>query len=80
MVGRNSRINFWHDYWMNRGPLRQLIQGPFTQEASFLEVKDIMVDMSWDLGEIPFELPIEIKQMIQAVPATIISRGVDKLA
>ena len=56
-VGRNSSLNFWFDHWLTGGPLRQLIQGPLTQEASLLEVKDILVDSGWDWGKIPFELP-----------------------
>lgn len=47
-MGRNSSLNFWFDHWTTRGPLRHFIQGPLTQEASLLEVKDILVDTVWD--------------------------------
>ena len=59
--------------------LRELIHGPITQEASLLEVKDIMLDTGWDWGKIPFKIPLEVKRMIQAIPMTIMSRGFDKL-
>ena len=41
----NSNLNIWHNNWMNGGPLRKLIQGPISQEANHLEVKDIMLDV-----------------------------------
>lgn len=80
LVGKDSRLSVWHGNWTNGGTLRELIQGPITQEASLLEVKDILLDMGWDWGRIPFEMSLEIKRMIQAIPVTIMSRGTDKLA
>ena len=41
--------------------LRELIHDPITQQASLFEVKDIMLDMGWDWGKIPFEIPFEVK-------------------
>ena len=78
-MGKDSCLNVWHSNWTNEGSLRKLIHDPITQEASFLEVKDIMLDTGWDWGKIPFEIPLEIKSMIQAIPVTILSRGADKL-
>ena len=43
-MGRDSGLNVWHSNWTNEGSLRELIHGPITREASFLEVKDIMLD------------------------------------
>ena len=79
LVGKVSGLNVWHSNWTNGGSLRELIHGPITQEASFLEVKDIMLDTCWDWGKIPFEIPLEIKRIIQTIPVTILSRGADKL-
>ena len=39
-----------------------------------------MIDTGWDWGKIPFELPIEVRRLIQATPVTLLSRGVNKLA
>ncbi|KAF3970649.1 hypothetical protein CMV_005672 [Castanea mollissima] len=36
-IGRDSSLNFWLDSWMARGPLRHLIQGPLTREATQLK-------------------------------------------
>ena len=38
------------------------------------------MNTGWDWGKIPFELPLEVKRLIQATPVTLLSRGVDKLA
>lgn len=48
MVDKDSNLNFWRGNWTKKGPLRQLVQGPLTQEASQWEVKDIMWDSGWD--------------------------------
>ena len=79
LVGKDSALNVWHSNWTNGGSLRELIHGPITQEASLLEIKDIMLDMGWDWEKIPFEIPLEIKRMIQATPMKILNRGTDKL-
>ena len=80
MVGRDSRLNVWSSNWTKESPLRQLIQGPFIEEASILEIKDIMSDIGWDWEKIPFELPQEIKMMIQATPIAFTSKGSDRLS
>lgn len=80
LVGKDNGLSVWHSNWTNGGTLRELRKGPITQEASLLEVKDIVLDMSWDWEKIPFEIPLEIKRMIQAFPMTIMGRGIDKLA
>ena len=39
-----------------------------------------MMDTGWDWGKILFELPLEVKRLIQAILVTLLSRGEDKLA
>ena len=80
LVGMDSGLNMWQNKWTNGGSLRGLIQGPITREASILEVKDFMMDTGWDWRKIPFDLPLEVKRLIQATPMTLLSRGEDKLA
>ena len=48
LVTKNSSLNIWHNNWTNRGLLRKLIQGPISQEANLLEIKDFMLDVGWD--------------------------------
>ena len=79
-IGRDSNLNFWLDCWTVQGPLRKLIQGPLTREAIHLRVRDVLTDAGWQWGLIPFELPYDLKSLIQAVPFSTMSRGSDKLA
>ena len=65
---------------MSKGPLCQLIQGPLTQEATQLEIKDVLRDTGWDWNRIPFDLPSDVRAMIQAIPILITSRGRDKIS
>ena len=45
LVTKNSTLNIWHNNWTNGGSLRKLIQGPISQEANRLEIKDFMLDV-----------------------------------
>lgn len=38
------------------------------------------MDMDWDWNKIPFDLPEDIKLMIQATPISMTGRGSDRLA
>ena len=80
MVGRDSNLSFWQGNWTKRGPIRKLIQGPLTQEATHCEVKDVLVDIGWDWSKIPFDLLEDIRLMIQATPVSMTGRGSDRLA
>ncbi|KAL0007753.1 hypothetical protein SO802_009255 [Lithocarpus litseifolius] len=80
MVGRESNLKVWHSNWTSKGSLKNMIQGPLTWEANQLEIRDFLVDTSWDWSKIPFGLPLEIKQVIQATPISLIGRGKDVLA
>ena len=65
---------------MSKGPLRQLIQGPLTQKANLLEIKDVLADTGQAWNRIPFELPSDVRAMIQATPISITSRGRDRIS
>ena len=57
-----------------------MIQGPLTRGADQWKVYELLLDFSWDWGQIPFELPFKIKSLIQAILIPIMSRGQDRLA
>ena len=80
MVTKNSTLNILHNYWPNGGPLRKMIQGPISQEANRLEIKDIMLDVGWDWEKLTFELPDEVKGLICTIPISTLEGGSDKLA
>ena len=78
-VGRESKLNLWYSYWLNKGPLRSLIQGPLSREANKLEVKDFLKDTGWDWNGLSVELPLDIQMLIKATPIAMTSRGCDKI-
>ena len=80
VVGKDCNLKVWYSNWIDKGPFKQLIQGPLTQKANQLEIKDFILDSNWDWDRLSFDLPLEIRRMIQATPITITSRGSDKLA
>ena len=79
-IGRDSNLRFWWDNWSGKGPLRCMIEGPLTRGADQWKVCDLISDISWDWGQIPFDLPFQVKSIIQAIPIPITSRGHDRLA
>ena len=46
-----------------------------SQEASQLEINDIILDYGWDWDKPSFDLPVEIKMLIQATPIAFTTRG-----
>ena len=79
LVGRDSNQSFWFGNWIKGGPIRHRILGPLPHEAELLEVKDVLSVSGWNWDRIPFVLPVEIKNLIQATPVSITSRGADRL-
>ena len=79
-IGRDSNLRFWWDNWTGKGPLRCMIQGPLTRGADQWKVCELLLAFSWNWGQIPFELPLNIKSLIQAISTLITSRGQDRLA
>lgn len=80
LIGRESNLKVWSSNWTNKGSLRQLIQGLLPLEASQLENKDFCQEAGQDWSKIPFDLPLEIKMLIQATSVLLTSRGRDILA
>ena len=78
--GHDSKLNFWYGCWSDLGPLRNLIQGPLPRETEILKIRDVCFTSGWDWSIIPFELPLEIKASVQAVPIPFFVRSGDKLA
>lgn len=65
------------------GPIRSIIQGPIPLQYVNLKVKDVISPHGWcwsGRSTIPFDLPQDIKENIQAIPFPIAARSVDKLA
>ena len=77
--GHESNLDFWLDSWLDLGPLRSIIHGPIPLESTNLKVKDVFLPHGWNWSAIPFDLPLDIKESIKAVPFPIASRSGDKL-
>ena len=80
ILGHEGRLDFWRDSWSDLGPLRSILHGPVPLESFNLKVKDVISPYGWIWSAIPFDLPQDIKESIQAVPFPIATRNVDKLA
>lgn len=78
--GHESNLNFWADCWSNLGSIRAFIQGPLPLDSSTLKLKDVISMGRWDWSKIPFNLPLGIREEIQATPIPLIARNNDKLA
>ena len=79
VIHRGSTLSFWLDNWTCKGPIRSLIHGPLTREASQWKIKDVLVNGGWDWNRIPFELTPEIKSIIQAIPISLADGGRDRI-
>lgn len=79
-IGKDSNLSFWHDRWLNVGPLRSIIQGPLNLEEERLKIRDVVSDRGWDWAKISMVLPMPIKLDIQAIPYAIATLRPDKLA
>lgn len=64
----------WHSNWLSKGTLQNFINGPLPREVNQLEVKYFLRDMGWDWNRLSFELPLDVKMMIQAIPFAMTSR------
>ena len=80
MVHRGSTLSFWLGHWTCKGPIRSLIHGPLTREASQWKIKDVLTNGGWDWNRIPFEFTPEIKLIIQAIPISLADGGRDRIA
>ena len=57
-----------------------MIHGPLSREASQLKVLDVLQDNGWDWNWLGFDLPQNIKFIIQPTLIALVLRGEDKLA
>ena len=48
VVGRDSELSFWHDNWCSVGPIKSLVQVPFSIEEENLRVKEVVSADGWD--------------------------------
>ena len=80
VVGSDSNLKFWLDNWISKGSVRQLIHGPLSLADQQQKIKDILKDGVWDWSCLSFEIPLNIKFIIQATPCALNSTGGDRVA
>ncbi|KAK9990873.1 hypothetical protein SO802_025858 [Lithocarpus litseifolius] len=78
-LGSNSTLSFWNDKWVKGQTARELIQGPLTQREFNLSVAETTCQGSWDWRKLSFELPLDVKDMIKAIPLQIYGEKHDNL-
>ena len=63
VVHRGSNLSFWLDNWTCKGPIRSLIHGSLTREASQWKIKDVLASGVGIGIEFPLSLPLKLNQL-----------------
>ena len=81
LLGYERKLEFWNDNWTNHGPLRKIIQGTLSKEATNLKIKEV-VDYTgrWDWSLIQMNFPEEVFNDIKAIPIPFSAKFKDRLA
>ena len=58
----------------------QVVQGPLPLESEKLKIRDVVDDAGWNQSLILFDLPLNCKKEIQAIPFALVTRSQDRLA
>ena len=75
---RESNLSFWFDSWTSQGPLRQVVQGPLPLESEKMKIRDVVDESGWKWDLIPFDLPLNYRKEIQAIPFALTIRSQDR--
>ncbi|XP_075636557.1 uncharacterized protein LOC142608762 [Castanea sativa] len=77
-----QRINSRNEARLPSSPIWKAIKkgGPLPQDSFNLKLKDVTSLGRWDWSKIPFNIPSEIRDEIQAIPIPLLARNNDKLA
>jgi hypothetical protein len=72
-LNRNGKtINFWHDNWLESGPLRALIHGPLRPHEFNMKLCDLWdTQGNWDLNHLSFHFPPDISLRISTTSRPI---------
>lgn len=64
ILGNGEKIEFWNDHWIGNYTIRSLIHGPLNRGEQSIRVKDCIVNRTWNLNCISFNLPTHILALI----------------
>ena len=79
VVGNNSQLSLWNDKWLDKGPLRSLISGPFNRGEEYTRLKEIASYSGWSWHNISFALPNQLVAAIKATPISFSALYEDRL-
>ena len=79
IAGSTSRLSFWEDKWLNRGPLRSLISGPLNKGEETIKLVDVGSFFGWNLERISFSFPKQIVLEMKATTFPLLNCGVDRI-
>ena len=67
-MGNNSKLNFWLMNWVKGSSVRELIEGPLTQQEEGWTIAKLHHNDYWNLDKISFALPGNVVDKIHAIP------------
>ncbi|OIT02668.1 putative ribonuclease h protein, partial [Nicotiana attenuata] len=80
VVHKGNKVNFFNDKWIpNQPALRELIQGPQTQNDLNIKVNSVHQMGSWNTSSLSFSLPPHIHDLLRSVFIPSVSTKEDNL-
>ena len=55
-----------------------MVQGPLPLESEKMKIRDVVDESRWKWDLIPFDLPLNYKKEIQAIPFALTTRSQDR--
>ena len=77
LAGKDSRLSFWFDKWLDKGPLRSLIEEPLNKGEDQLLLRDIIGFNGCRWNNILFCFPKPLTLEIKATPILLSNSGTD---
>ena len=78
-VGKDSHLSLWYDKWLDKGPLRGLIEGPLNRGEEVITLKEVTEFSGWDWQGCSFSFPERLLSEIKATPITFSAQITDRI-
>ncbi len=73
IIRNGKTINFWHDNWLEPGPLWNLLHGPLLPHEFELKICAVWdAHGCWDLSKLSFPFPLDISNLISATSRPLV--------
>ena len=60
IVGKESKLSFWHNKWLSDELIRSLIAGPFQRNEDSILLRNVTQHNFWNLGGLSFVFPTSL--------------------